>query len=288
MGIAKEQDDAGTGGLPTGNTGGTTDTYTATMTPTVTSYDVGQAYSVQFVNGNTGAATINMDGVGVAPVVRADATPLVAGDIEGGQFLILVYDGADFQAIGLTDTATGGTVTSVAALTLGTSGTDLSSSVATSTTTPVITLNVPTASAANRGALSAADWSAFDAKAPGGQLAGVDGSGTDSLVGFSSISTHINRYSYDPNTKVCEQYISFSGTSDNVATTITLPYTSAAYDQNFMVLGVTNNGTTSTVIGRVQIAASSTTATFTRDRTALAWTASGTKTMFGQFNWITA
>ena len=57
-----------------------------------------------------------------------------------------------------------GSVTSVAALTLGTSGTDLSSSVATGTTTPVITLNVPTASAANRGALSAADFNTFTAK----------------------------------------------------------------------------------------------------------------------------
>jgi len=57
-----------------------------------------------------------------------------------------------------------GTVTSVAALTLGTSGTDLTSTVATGTTTPVITLNVPTASAANRGALSAADWTTFDSK----------------------------------------------------------------------------------------------------------------------------
>jgi len=57
-----------------------------------------------------------------------------------------------------------GTVTSVSALTLGTTGTDLSSSVATGTTTPVITLNVPTASAANRGALSAADWTTFNNK----------------------------------------------------------------------------------------------------------------------------
>jgi hypothetical protein len=57
-----------------------------------------------------------------------------------------------------------GTVTSVAALTLGTTGTDLSSSVANGTTTPVITLNVPTASAANRGALSAADWTTFNGK----------------------------------------------------------------------------------------------------------------------------
>lgn len=58
----------------------------------------------------------------------------------------------------------GGTVTNVSALTIGTTGTDLSSTVANSTTTPVITLNVPTASASNRGALSAADWSTFNAK----------------------------------------------------------------------------------------------------------------------------
>ena len=57
-----------------------------------------------------------------------------------------------------------GTVTSVAALTLGTTGTDLTSTVATGTTTPVITLNVPTASASNRGALSSTDWSTFNNK----------------------------------------------------------------------------------------------------------------------------
>ena len=58
----------------------------------------------------------------------------------------------------------GGTVTSVAALTLGTTGTDLSSTVANSTTTPVITLNVPNASASNRGALTSTDWSTFNGK----------------------------------------------------------------------------------------------------------------------------
>ena len=68
-----------------------------------------------------------------------------------------------------------GTVTSVAALTLGTTGTDLSSTVANGTTTPVITLQVPTASASNRGALSAADWTTFNNK----------GSGTVTSVSFT-------------------------------------------------------------------------------------------------------
>ena len=69
-------------------------------------------------------------------------------------------------ANGVLLTGNTGTVTSVAALTLGTTGTDLSSTVANGTTTPVITLQVPTASATNRGALSAADWSTFNSKAP--------------------------------------------------------------------------------------------------------------------------
>ena len=76
------------------------------------------------------------------------------------------FDGSKFVKIAAkgSDGAGSGSVTNVAALTLGTSGTDLSSSVANWTTTPAITLNVPTASAANRGALSAADWATFNGK----------------------------------------------------------------------------------------------------------------------------
>ena len=77
---------------------------------------------------------------------------------------VLQYENSTSLWKNKTLTLTNGTVTSVAALTLGTTGTDLSSTVANSTSTPVITLNVPTASATNRGALSAADWSTFNNK----------------------------------------------------------------------------------------------------------------------------
>jgi hypothetical protein len=73
-------------------------------------------------------------------------------------------NGTSWDLIANLDTNSGGTVTNVSALTLGTTGTDLASSVVNSTTTPVITLNVPTASASNRGALSSADWSTFNGK----------------------------------------------------------------------------------------------------------------------------
>jgi hypothetical protein len=79
-----------------------------------------------------------------------------------------------------------GTVTSVAALTIGTTGTDISSSVATGTTTPVITLNIPTASAANRGALSAANWTTFNSK-------------QDALSGTGFVKSTAGTISYDTN-----------------------------------------------------------------------------------------
>ena len=98
------------------------------------------------------------------------------------------YNGS--TAITINATGTGGTVTSVAALTLGTTGTDLSSTVANGTTTPVITLNVPTASATNRGALSAADWSTFNNKQPAGSyLTAVSVVSANGFAGTSSGGT---------------------------------------------------------------------------------------------------
>lgn len=99
-----------------------------------------------------------------------------------------------------------GTVTSVAAITLGTTGTDLSSSVATGTTTPVITLNVPTASATNRGALSSADWTTFNNK--------------QNALGFTPVPTTrtltINGVAYDLSANRSWTTITGSGTNGQV------------------------------------------------------------------------
>ena len=92
-------------------------------------------------------------------------TLLGVSNVDGTTPVTLYADPTTHRLLVSSD-AGAGTVTSVAALTLGTTGTDLSSTVANGTTTPVITLNVPTASASNRGALSSADWTTFNAKAP--------------------------------------------------------------------------------------------------------------------------
>ena len=54
----------------------------------------------------------------------------------------------------LSSSGSGGTVTSVGALTIGTTGSDVSSTVANTSTTPVITLNIPDASATARGLIT--------------------------------------------------------------------------------------------------------------------------------------
>jgi hypothetical protein len=65
---------------------------------------------------------------------------------------VLTTNGAGVA--GWTNPTSGGTVTNVSALTIGTTGTNINSSVATGTTTPVITLNVPDASASARGVVT--------------------------------------------------------------------------------------------------------------------------------------
>jgi hypothetical protein len=140
-------------------TAGTTGS--STLIPVVTIDTYGRVTSITTAANPQGTVT---SVTGTAPVVSSGgATPAIsmAAATSSVNGYLTSTDWTTFNNKG------SGTVTSVAALTLGTTGTDLSSTVATGTTTPVITLNVPTASASNRGALSSTDWSTFNNKAPG-------------------------------------------------------------------------------------------------------------------------
>lgn len=78
-----------------------TNTYTATITPAITSYVAKQRFYITFTNANTGASTLNLNGLGNISIRKnGPSTALVSGDISAGQVLLLVYDGGEFQIIG--------------------------------------------------------------------------------------------------------------------------------------------------------------------------------------------
>jgi hypothetical protein len=158
---------AGTGISVSGATGAVTVTNSAPDQTVVLTAGTGISTSGTYPNFTITNTSPSSGGTvtsvtGTSPVVSsggntpAISMPAATGSVDG---YLTSTDWATFNGKG------SGTVTSVAALTIGTTGTDLSSTVATGTTTPVITLQVPTASATNRGALSAADWTTFNAKA---------------------------------------------------------------------------------------------------------------------------
>jgi hypothetical protein len=140
-----------------------------------------------FVNSNnlyTGSAGSNVFGFNNTNNIFFGKGASNGGVLAWNNSIVRFYDLPDEDGtIALVGGSGVGSVTSVAALTIGTTGTDLSSTVANGTTTPVITLNVPTASATNRGALSSADWTTFNNK--------TSNTGTVTSVGLSSATSGV-------------------------------------------------------------------------------------------------
>jgi len=90
---------ASTGGVNKGTTSGT-DTYTVNIS-TVTSYSTNDLYVIKFANANTGAATLNISGLGAKTLVKNNNVGLVGGDIQAGQEFAVIYDGTNMQVIGI-------------------------------------------------------------------------------------------------------------------------------------------------------------------------------------------
>jgi len=82
-----------------GYTAGGTNTYTVAI-GWVTSYQTNLNVIIKFTNANTGAATININGLGAKAIKKSASSALISGDIIAGQIIKLVYDGTNFQIVG--------------------------------------------------------------------------------------------------------------------------------------------------------------------------------------------
>lgn len=78
-------------------TTGSANAYVADMTPDwVTPYALGNWLWFKANFTNTGAATLNANSIGAAPIKRMDGSALVAGEIVSGQLYLAVQDGTNF------------------------------------------------------------------------------------------------------------------------------------------------------------------------------------------------
>lgn len=76
-----------------------TDTYTVSETLPA-GYVLNERFIVRFTNANTGAATLNRNGLGAKSIVKNGSTALGAGDIVAGQAYIIQYNGTNYQLLG--------------------------------------------------------------------------------------------------------------------------------------------------------------------------------------------
>ena len=142
------------------------------------SYTLPTASTVTLGGVKVDGTSVTINGSGVISAPYTYTLPTASTTILGG----VKVDGTTVTINGsgvISSVSSGGTVTSVSALTIGSAGVDVTSTVANSTTTPVITLNIPTASATARGALSSTDWTTFNNKTSNvGTVTSVSGTGT--------------------------------------------------------------------------------------------------------------
>lgn len=78
---------------------GAADAYVATPSPAITAYAAGQMFRFKAANANTGAATINVNGLGAKTIKKDVSTDLEANDITVNEVITVVYDGTNFQII---------------------------------------------------------------------------------------------------------------------------------------------------------------------------------------------
>lgn len=78
------------------DTSGTANTYTAALNPALSSYTSGVALAVKINAANTGASTINVNGLGAKSILNSKGAALVAGKLVVGGVYTLRYNGTAF------------------------------------------------------------------------------------------------------------------------------------------------------------------------------------------------
>lgn len=71
--------------------------YAATLSPAATTYTVGMVVRIKVANTNTGASTLNVNGLGAKTIKKRTGADLLANDLLANQVAEFVFDGTNFQ-----------------------------------------------------------------------------------------------------------------------------------------------------------------------------------------------
>lgn len=78
---------------------GLTNAYVITPNPGITAYAAGQIFTFKAANANSGASTLNVNGLGVKNIKKSVSSDLTTGDIPLNGIILVEYDGTNFQLL---------------------------------------------------------------------------------------------------------------------------------------------------------------------------------------------
>ena len=87
---------------------GTANAYVVALSPAVTAYAAGQAFTFKAGAASTTASTLNVNGLGTKAIKKLHDQDVASGDIESGSIVTVVYDGTNFQMTSQLATEGGG------------------------------------------------------------------------------------------------------------------------------------------------------------------------------------
>lgn len=99
---------------------GSTDSYACSLSPAPTTYTTGQNFWFKANTANTGAATVDFNGLGALAIKKVTGgitTDLATNDIRAGQWVALQYDGSAMQMQSMLGNVSVGDVSSTASIT---------------------------------------------------------------------------------------------------------------------------------------------------------------------------
>lgn len=97
--FATGRDEDGEGALPYAVDTGAANAYVVTLAPALPAYITGMLIQFKAAAANTGASTININGLGAVAIKKRVNAALTANDIMANQIVTMVYDGTNFQLV---------------------------------------------------------------------------------------------------------------------------------------------------------------------------------------------